>query len=161
MRSDLDGDPEGIRDRGGGDHLLHRTRREHQAGTQNCGVGQTGRKLFEVMGHHDHGSRGVRGHEAPKASHESLTRTKVEPGCGLVEAEEIGISHHRPRQEDLRSLTLRDDTDRTITKVARTNLLEERVGPLVIVGCVLAPPRLERPIESGDHDIVGPQGGPE
>ena len=124
---------------------------------QQCGVGDPGRDLLEMVGHQDQRRHGRVGGERGQAGQEPLAGPEVESGGRLVHQDQLGIAHQRPGQQDLLALALRQQAERPLAEggAAESGLGEQGGGPCPVVIGVLVPPRLECRVPAGQDDVEG------
>ena len=138
---------------------LRWARRASAAVRQHERVGEAGRDLLEVMGHqHDGGGRG-RG-PSREVGEELLAAADVEAGGGLVEQDEPGIAHQRAGEQHALAFAGRQGREAGASASAAQPKRSSSVERACAVGVgVLVPPRRQRGVARGHHDLGGGHAG--
>ena len=148
--------PEAVRHRLVAQHLVRGTGREQPPVAQQRGVGGAHGQLLDVVADQDLGELRPGGGQVVQRVHEPLARRQVETGGRLVEQEQVRGAHERPRDQHAALLAVRQDPERPVGHLLRTQALQGRRRDRE-VGRRRGPAQRQgaRPVQPGQHDVEG------
>ena len=156
-----DRDAEAVREGVLGEGLGQRPGGHDAAGSQQEHVAEPGRDLLDVMGHQHRGWGRRVDRQRSEALDEILPGRDVEAGGRLVEQQQARVAHERPRELDPLALSGRERPEAPLGHGRHAQAVEQVRRPRPVGRRVLVPPRFERGVAGGHHDLAGAQIGPE
>ena len=88
--------------------------------------------------------------------HEVLAAAEVEAGGGLVEQQQLGVGHQRPRDLHPFALALAEGAERAVGEVVDAELDQQLVGALVVELVVLLAPAADHAVRRGHDHVAHP-----
>src|SRR6516164_7203922 len=128
-----------------GEPTLQPPGREHRATAHEHRVGEPGRHLFDVVGHHHHGGRGPVGGEPRDPAHQVLPAAEVQARRGLIEEQQFRVGHQRAGDLDPLALPLGQRPEPAADQVRAAERVQQFYRPGDVGGViVLLPPPDDR-----------------
>jgi hypothetical protein len=136
-----------------GEHPVDGAGREHRPAAQQHRVGEAVRHFLHVVGdEHHHRRLGVAGQRGEPAQ-QILAAAQVEPGGGLVEQQELGVGHQRPRDLHPLALALGQGGELAPDQVRAAERIQEFHRPGHVTGVVVLLPPAEDAVRRGEHEV--------
>ena len=112
------------------------------------------RDLLDVMGdQHDRGRVGVGG-QVGQPGHQLLAAAEVESGGGFVEQQQLGVGHHRPRDQHPLALAFGQRAVGAFGQMLGAEALEHVDGLLVVDVLVLLAPAAHHRVAGRDDQVA-------
>ena len=152
-RSTTSGNPYACERTGPVSTAVARPGRHDPAGREHQGVVEARRDLLEVVRDEDDRGRSPLGGQCGQVGEQGLAGREVQAGRRLIEQEQVGVGHQRPRDRDAPSLARGQRPERLIGARGHPDTCQHGPGLGPIRIGILVPPRLGGRI-AGRHDEV-------
>src|SRR5690606_9205095 len=121
--------------------------------TDHQDVGEAGRDLLDVVGHHDHGGGDRVAGESAETADEVLADTEVQTGGGLVEEQPFRADHQGAGDQGALALALGEGAELAVEVLGHAEAVEERAGALLVDVLVLLLPAGGHAVGGGEHGL--------
>jgi hypothetical protein len=117
------------------------------------------RDLLDVVGDQHLGRRVVVPGQPGQPADQVLASAEVEPRTRLVEQQQLGVGHQRPRDLGALALALAQRAERPVRHGGHAPLLHQHRRPGEVVDVVALPPAADDRVAGADHEVADPLPG--